>query len=449
MTETRTIPQTDFESSDLGNARRLVDAHGEFFRHAPQLGRWLTWDGRRWTEDSTGEIVRYAKGITDLILDEARITSNTELFKWGVRSQSQPCITNMVHLAKTEPGIPVLVGTLDADGYAFNVRNGTLDLRTGELHPHRQTDLITKLANVEYDPEAKCQEWLKTLDGIFAGDQSMVKCLQLFAGYSLTGDVSEQKMTFSHGSGSNGKTTVMNALRSITGDYGISLASDVLIDTGHDSHSTGITDLRGARFVTATETEEGRRFNESLVKQLTGGDPIKARRMRTDNFEFQPTHKLWMSGNHLPRINGTDHAIWRRLALLPFEVRFVIDPTLSDRLIGETSGILAWAVQGCLDWQSSGLQIPEQVERATQDYRESQDHIGRFLADMCVVREDCHVTSAKLRQAYEGWCAEQGDRAWTGTALGRELTNRGYESKHTNMGNQWLGLGLAAEDTLL
>jgi putative DNA primase/helicase len=442
---TRAILKTEFESTDLGNARRLVDAHGKFFRHAPQLRQWLTWDGRRWAEDSTGEIVRYAKKITDLILDEFRFTGDAELGKWGVRSQSASCITNMIQLAKTEPGIPVLVGTLDADPYAFNVRNGTLDLRSGELHPHRQTDLITKLANVDFDPEAQCPTWLNTLDGIFDGDQSMVKCVQLFAGYSLTGIVSEQKMTFSYGGGANGKTTMMNALRAITGDYGISLASDVLIDTGHDSHSTGITDLRGARFVTATETEEGRRFNESLVKQLTGSDPIKARRMRTDNFEFQPTHKLWMSGNHLPRTSGTDHAFWRRFALLPFEVRFDIDPTLSDRLLKETSGILAWAVRGCLEWQLDGLQWPASVELATQNYRESQDQVGRFLDEECIVGEGCHVTSAALYASYEAWCKAQGEHPRTGTALGRELKSRGYEQGRTNKGRSWNGFGLAAE----
>jgi putative DNA primase/helicase len=443
---TRSDLKTEFESTDLGNARRLVNAHGEFFRYAPQLGQWLTWDGRRWADDATGEIVRYAKQITDMILDDGHLTSDEKLFSWGKRSQSAPCIANMISLAKTEEGIPVLVKHLDADPYEFNVRNGTLNLRTGELHAHRQSDLITKLADIIYDPEAQCPTWLETLNGIFAGDQSLVKFLQLFAGYSLTGIVSEQKMTFSHGTGANGKTTIMNALRAITGDYGISLASDVLIDSGHEGHSTGITDLRGARFVTATETEEGRRFNESLVKQLTGSDPIKARRMRTDNFEFQPTHKLWMSGNHLPRIQGTDHAIWRRLALLPFEVRFPIDPTLSDRLFKETSGILAWAVQGCLEWQSDGLQIPERVDAATQGYRDSQDHIGRFIADECIVREQCYVSSVVLRRAYESWCEEQGEKAWSATAVGRELSNRGYESKRTNKARIWAGIGLATEE---
>ena len=441
---TRAVLKTEFESTDLGNARRLVAAHGEFFRHAPQLGQWLTWDGRRW--DSTGQIVRYAKQITDMILDDFRLTADAKLGNWGVRSQSAPCIANMVSLAKTEPDIPVMVNDLDADPWAFNVRNGTLDLHTGDRHPHRQTDLITKLANVDYDPEAQCPVWLKTLDDIFAGDQEMVKCVQRFAGYSLTGIVSEQMMTFSHGGGANGKTTLMNALRSITGDYGISLASDVLIDTGHDNHSTGITDLRGARFVTATETEEGRRFNESLVKQLTGGDPIKARRMRTDNFEFLPTHKLWMSGNHLPRTSGTDHAFWRRFKLLPFEVRFPIDPTLSDRLLEETPGILTWAVRGCLEWQRDGLQWPPPVVNATQNYRDSQDHIGRFLADVCVVSEGCHVSTVELREAYEAWCTEQGDHAWTATRVGRELSSRGYEQKRTSKARTWLGFGLAAEE---
>ena len=355
----------------------------------------------------------------------------------------------MIQLAKSEPGVPVLLRDMDSDPYAFNVLNGTLDLRTGELHRHYEEDLITKLADVEYDPEEQCPTWLNTLEAIFAGDQNLIRFVQLFAGYSLTGDVSEQKMTFCHGGGSNGKTTVMNALRSITGDYGISLASDVLIDTGRVAHSTGITDLRGARFVTATETEEGRRFNEALVKQLTGGDPIKARRMRTDNFEFLPTHKLWISGNHLPSIYGTDDGIWRRMALVPFGVRFNIDQTLSERLTNEASGILTWAVQGCLAWQQCGLQIPDRVTLATKGYRESQDHLGRFLTDECIVGESFQVSSGALRKAYEAWCGDQGEPPRSSTAVGRELSNRGYQSKHTNKGNFWRGLGLAAEVTLI
>ena len=446
----RTTTRTEFESTELGNARRLVERHGSLFRYAPQLGQWLTWDGRRWADDATGEIVRHAKNITDMILDEAKFSDESvKMFTFGKRSQSAAGIKNMIQLAETEPGVPVMVKDLDFDPWAFNVRNGTLDLRTGELRPHDQRDLITKLANVDYDADAQCPTWLKTLDGIFAGDQSLVKFLQLFAGYSLTGIVSEQLMAFLHGLGANGKSTLLNALRAVAGDYGISLASDVLIDSGHEGHSTGITDLRGARFVTATETEEGRRFNESLVKQLTGGDPIKARRMRTDNFEFLPTHKIFMSGNHLPRINGTDHAIWRRLALLPFEVTFALDPTLEDRLLVETPGILAWAFRGCLEWQRDGLQIPERVVTSTQCYRDSQDHVGRFLADMCNVCEGCYVTTAVLRDAYESWCDEQGEKAWSATAVGRELSNRGYESKRTNKARIWAGIGLAAEETLL
>ncbi|MCU1490715.1 MAG: phage/plasmid primase, family [Acidimicrobiaceae bacterium] len=443
-----------FESSDLGNARRLVDAHGEDLRYAPQLGRWLAWDGKRWCEDLTGEVMRRAKSVADYILDEARAATDDKLFRWGLRSQSASSLTNMVTLAESEPGIPVLVGALDADSFAFNVRNGTINLGSGELRPHDRRELVTKLSDVDYDPDATCPTWLRTLEEVFAADAEVIRLIQRFTGYSLTGDVSEQKMSFGHGSGSNGKTTILNALRDMVGEYGMHLDPAVLIAGDHDQHPTGLTDLRGARLVTTVETEQGRRLNESLVKMLTGGDPIRARRMRQDYFEFMPTHKLWFAGNHLPRINGTDYGIWRRIVLIPFEVEFGperADKMLPGRLAEEASGILAWAVQGCLDWQRDGLRIPERVSNATAAYRQSQDHIGRFLVDTCIPGDTCYVKTSDLRSAYEAWCADQGERPWTATAVGRELTSRGFDTSRIGSGNAkartWLGLGLLSQDS--
>lgn len=440
-----------FESSDLGNARRLVDAHGDDLRHAPQLGYWLVWDGRRWAQDLTGEVVRRAKAVADAILDEARAEADERLFRWGLRSQSASSIANMISLAATEPGMPVLVDRLDADSFAFNARNGTIDLRTGELRPHSKIDLITKLSDVAYDPDAACPTWERTLFDVFGGDAEVIRLIQRFAGYSLTGDVSEQKMTFSHGSGANGKTTVLNALRQTVGEYGMHLDPAVLMASDHDQHPTGLTDLRGARLVTTVETEQGRRLNEALTKMLTGGDPIRARRMRQDYFEFLPSHKLWFAGNHLPRISGTDYGIWRRIVLVPFEVEFGperADKMLPGRLAAEAPGILAWAVRGCLDWQRDGLGIPERVTKATAAYRQSQDHLGRFLGDACTTGDGCYVRTADLRAAYEAWCSEQGERAWSAQAMGRELTARGFDTTKLAGGvRAWLGLGLLSEET--
>ena len=220
----------------------------------------------------------------------------------------------------------------------------------------------------------------------------------------------------------------------------------MLTVAAHEQHPTGLTDLRGARLVSTIETEAGRKLNEALVKRLTGGDPIRARRMHKDFYEFLPSHKLWFAGNHLPRIDGTDHGIWRRLALIPFHARFdngQADKNLPAKLATEAPGILAWMVRGCLEWQQDGLQIPAAVKAATKEYRTTQDHVGRFLADACLVDEHATVTARALRAGYEAWCTEQGERPWTAQALGRELSSRGYDrTGGGRAGHNWLGLDL-------
>ena len=441
-----------YEQSELGNARRLVDESGEDLHHVPQLGRWYAWDGRRWAEDITGESVRRAKHVTDMLLNDARARADEKLFRWGLKSQSNGAINSMLSLASTEPGMSVTIEQLDADPYLLAAANGTIDLRHGTLRSHRRSDLITKISEVRYDPEALCPTWERFLLDVFDGDEDLVGFVRRFAGYSLTGDVSEQVMIFAYGSGRNGKTTLLNTLRGITGDYGIQLDPAVLVGEAGDQHPTGLTDLRGARFVATVETEQGNRLNESLVKQLTGGDPIRARRMRQDFFEFNPTHKLWFAGNHLPRIAGTDIGIWRRLALLPFKVEFgpgKADKDLPAKLAAESPGILAWAVKGCMEWIADGLGIPAAVTEATGAYRQSQDHLGRFLSDRCVTGPACYVVTAELREVYEKWCSEQGERAWTAQAVARELTSRGFSPTTVGTGydrkRAWIGVGLLAK----
>lgn len=440
-----------YEQSELGNARRLVDTFGDDLHYVPQLGRWYVWDGRRWREDIIGEAVCRAKAVTDDMLNEARVYSEDKKLRWGLRSQSHGSITSMLKLAATERGIPLHIEELDADPYLFAAANGTIDLRTGSIRPHDRRDLVTKISAVVYDAEAFCPTWERFLRDVFDGDRDLIGFVQRYAGYSLTGDVSEQVMVFAYGGGRNGKTTLLNTLRGITGDYGMQLDPAVLTGEG-EQHPTGLTDLRGARFVATVETEQGNRLNESLIKQLTGGDPIRARRMREDFFEFNPTHKLWFAGNHLPRIGGTDIGIWRRLAVLPFRVEFgpgKADRQLPAKLAAESAGILAWAVQGCLWWLRDGLGIPSAVTEATGAYRESLDHVGRFLADVCVTGPSCYVASAQLREAYEKWCHAQGERAWSAQAVGRELTSKGFQVTTLGTGYDrkrgWVGLGVAAD----
>jgi putative DNA primase/helicase len=313
--------------------------------------------------------------------------------------------------------------------------------------PHDRNALHTKLAAVHHDATATCPTWLWFLDWAMQGDQELVAFLKRAVGYSLTGTVSEQVLFFLHGAGENGKSTFLNVLQELLGEYGAAAESELLLATDHARHPTGLADLMGRRFVVAQELEDGRRLAEALVKQLTGGDVIKARRMRQDFFQFWPTHKLWMAANHKPGVRGTDHAIWRRIRLIPFLATVAPgqrDERLPDKLRAELPGILNWAIEGCLEWQHGGLQAPAAVIEATSSYRQEQDHVGRFLADCCELGDDRSVAAKDLRTAYETWCDENGERPWSAKAIGAQLTDRGCESMKLGRANTktWVHVGL-------
>lgn len=444
---------SDLPLTELGMARRLVLSFNGQVRYAPQLRSWFFYDGQRWTEDITGEVQRRAKAVVDRLHAEARfsVDRREELTRAWLKFQSASRIRSIVELATTEPEVPVLLSDFDADDWSLNVANGVVNLRDGSLRPHVPTEMHSKLVPIHYDPESPAPTWEKFLGEVLGDDPDLIDFVHRFAGYSLTGDVREQLLLFGHGSGANGKSTMFGMLRQLAGDYGVQLDPELLTAGLHEHHPTGLTDLRGARLVTTTETEAGKRLAEALVKSLTGGDPIRARRMRMDYFEFMPTHHIWLAGNHLPPIRGTDLGIWRRIALVPFDVTFEgekQDAELPTKLAAEARGILAWAIRGCLDWQREGLRVPERVKAATAKYRAAQDHVGRFLAECCVTGDVVYVTAKSLREAYEGWCHGQGEKPWSAKALGAELSDRGFDSvqKGSDRTRTWIGLGLVAEE---
>jgi putative DNA primase/helicase len=435
--------------TDAGNAERLADRHGANLRYCYPWGKWLGYDGARWVVDDRGAVVRLAKETVRAIFEEAQEAPDDErakqLGKWAISSQSESKIKAMIALGQSEPGVPVLPEEMDASRHFLNVLNGTIDLRTGELREHRREHLITKLAPVAYDPAADAPTWRAALERVLP-DSEIREFFKRLCGYALTGDTSEHILPMLFGTGANGKSTVLNALLDTLGDYATQAAPDLLI-TKKNSHPTELADLFGMRFVASIEVEDGRRLAESLVKQLTGGDRIKARKMRQDFWEFEPTHKVFMAVNHKPTVRGTDNAIWRRIRLIPFTETIPPgeqDKKLPEKLRSERSGILAWAVEGCLEWEREGLQAPEEVRKATGEYRAEMDVLGAFLKECCKQSPEENEAAGELYKAYKLWCEDGGERAETQRRFGSQLRDRGFERYRggSDGGNRWRGLSL-------
>lgn len=440
--------------TDMGNARRLLIAHGPDLHYCHPLRRWFVWNGARWQQDETGEVVARAKDtIRKLYVEAANEDDDNRrkaLVRHALRSESAERLRAMVELMQTEPGIPVVPEELDRDPWLLNCQNGTLDLRTGELGPHDPRDLLTKIVPVAYDPDATCPEWLRFLDRIMAGRADLVTFLQRAVGYSLSGCTDERVLFILYGTGANGKTTFLETVALFLGDYAMRTTTETLLTRGEWSGiPNDVARLRGARFVYASEAEEGRRLAEAKVKDLTGGDTISARFMRAEWFEFKPEFKLWLGTNHKPVIRGTDAAIWDRIRLIPFEVRIPESERLPRRELmarfeAELPGILAWAVRGCLAWQEHGLGMPDAVREATGAYHAEMDILAQFLDERCIVNPLAKVKAGDLYKAYVEWCEGNGERPLSQRNFGMRLAERGFERRKSTGGLfRWSGIGLA------
>jgi putative DNA primase/helicase len=460
----------DVRQTDVGNARRLVELHGKDLRYVHVWKTWLLWDGTRWRPDDSGEAMRRAKETIDALFcdtaaeierigkemqcaaDEGakgalqtRLAQAKKLQAWALRSEQVQRLEAMLKVAQSD--LPISPNKLDADKFLLNVQNGTLNLRTGELQPHRREDFLTKLAPVSYDPEACCPEWEKALARWMDDNKDLVTYLQRVIGYSLTGDVSEQSLWFFYGTGANGKSTFLGTVQAMLGDYAMQAVSELLMVKAHESHPAERADLFGKRFVATIETEDGKRLAEALVKQMTGGDRMRARALYQNFFEFTPTHKIFLGVNHKPVIGGTDHGIWRRIKLVPFMVTISDeekDKALPEKLKAELAGILAWAVRGCLDWRREGLAEPDEVRQATTEYQAEQDSVAAFLAHCCAINPEYRVQSSALFKAYQDY---SGDRIMTQKAFTKRMESKEYPSQRGTGGRMfYFGVGLPAED---
>jgi len=381
--------------------------------------------------DDTGEVYRLAKDTVASIYEEAAAAPDDEnrkaLAKHAMRSEAGARIKEMVDLARSD--VPVMPDELDASPDLLNTESGTIELRTGELREHRREDLITKLAPAEYRPDALAPAWEAFLERVLPGEE-LREFVQRASGYSATGDTSEQCMFINHGSGANGKSTFQEAIAAALGDYAMRAPTEMLLTKRSGGIPNDIARLKGSRFVASSETEEGRRLAESLIKDLTGQDTVTARFLWAELFEFTPTHKLWLSTNHKPEIRGTDNAIWRRIRLIPWSV--TIPPAEQNKklpatLRREIAGILAWIVRGCLEWRREGLQAPDEVRRATGQYRAEMDVLAGFLAECCELDTGHWEYAKDLYECYKRWCDENGERPEPQRKFGGRLGERGFQ----------------------
>lgn len=433
--------------TDYGNSQRLVARYGHSLRYCHPWNKWLAWDGARWRLDDTGAVWRCAKNTARGIFREAAEANNQDLAKalgkHAVRSQGEARLAAMIKLAESEPSIPVLPDHLDADPWLLCVQNGVLDLRTGELMDHDRDLLLTKIAPIAYDADARCPTWERFVQQVLGSNQPLIKFVQRAIGYSLTGSTRERVLFFLYGTGSNGKSTLIETIRTLMGDYAQRTPTETLLAKRENAIPNDVARLRGARFVSAVETEEGKRLAEALVKDLTGGDTIAARFMRGEWFDFKPSFKLWLGTNHKPVIKGTDNAIWNRIRLVPFTVTIPEDQQdkdLLNKLRAELSGILTWAVEGCLAWQGGSLGLPDEVRAATESYRAEQDVLAAFLQDSCVIDQHASVSAKALYEAYKRWCDDTGEHAASQRRVGSSLSERGLVRVHEKAGWTWRGL---------
>jgi putative DNA primase/helicase len=435
--------------TDVTNASRLIRDHGQDLRYVALWNRWLRYDTGRWGNDETCQIETLAKNTIHRLLRDAIDILDPDLKKRAIKeivaSERSSRIEGMIRMARSD--VALQPHQLDSDPWLFNVRNGTVDLRTGQLQPHNQADLLTKQAPVDYDPDAKAPAFQKFLEHVVP-DSDVRHFLRRAIGYTLTGHTAEQILLILYGHGSNGKSTLIETILHMFGDYGQQSPPETFLEQRNSGIPNDVARLMGARFVSASEISDGRRLNESLVKRMTGGDTMTARFMRSEFFEFQPQFTPWISANHRPEIRGTDHAIWRRVKLVPFDIQIPDeeqDNTLKPRLRSELPGILAWAVRGCLDWQMDGLQEPEIVKAATAEYRGDMDVLGGFLEDRCLTAEGYSEASADLYRAYQDWTKTTGTEAIPARTFGLRLGERGLQQLRTHSGRHWTGIRLVRD----
>lgn len=416
--------------TDTGNAELLVRAHGDGLRYCHKWKNWLFWDGRRWREDDRGRVMELSKQVARTIQKSALQIEDTivrqKTIDWGIKSERSDRRKSMVELARSESGIPISPGELNPNPWLLNCQNATIDLRTGETRPHRRSDLITKVCPTNLDLAAPRPRWSAFLERVLPDDEVRAY-FQRYCGYCLTGDVSEQMILIAVGDGANGKSTAFRVIQEVLSkSYAIQISPDLLTAKAQRNHPTELADLHGIRLAVGIETSKHQELDVPLIKQLTGGDRVRARRMHEDFWEFDPTHKLVLVTNHLPRVPVDDYAMLRRLHRLPFEVTIPVeerDKNLLSDLLREREGVLAWMVEGCRAWRERELDPPEEVRFPTPTV--APHPVDEFIAQRVVRRPGARIKASVLYGEFQAWCLARECAVATQTEFGTRMGRAG------------------------
>lgn len=432
--------------TDLTNAKWFILEHGLDVKYCTDFGKWLKWDGKRWTIASSEELLHLAAVTAENMAQEASSERNKELLQRALRLQNVRRMRSMLEVVASDPCILIGADRLDTDPFLLNCQNGTINLQSGEFREHQREDLITKLCNASYNPEAGCELWLKFLNRIMDNNAELVDFLQKAIGYSLTASTSEQVFFLLHGTGKNGKSTLVDTLTNILNDYAIATPMSTFLSKNNDSIRNDVARLRGGRLITAQESDQERRLSEALLKQLTGGDVVVARYLHAEFFEFKLEGKIWLSSNYKPEVRDTSEGFWRRVRLLPFSITIPETERVkgfADHLLIERDGILSWAVEGCKKWMQEGLASPDAVTEATSDYRKQSDVLSGFIEDRCLVSEQVRVNASSLYDAFKAWCDRNGEGQVTQRKFGLMMAEKGFRKTKSNSKTWYLNIALS------
>lgn len=440
----------DYELTDTGNAQRFVDKYGDFIKYNKDNQQWMVWNGKWWQIDVMGKI----KVFADILLTEMKLDAqhidDEKLRKETMgnikRASQHTGKEHFLYEAQHLENVPVLNQDFDKHDFLLNTLSGVVDLNTSEIKPHNKEYLMSKIVPYEVDMTNEPKMWLEFLDQIFLGDKELIHYIQKALGYTLTGSIREQCLFLCYGEGSNGKSVMLDVVSRMLGDYSMNAQVETLLERkfGTSGYTSDLARLKGARFTTTGENNEGSKINEGLVKQLTGGERITARFLYGREFEFYPNFKIWLATNHKPIIRGSDNGIWRRIVSIPFLYKVPEgqrDKDLVYKLQDEIPQILGWAIKGCLMWQKEGLKLPSVIEKSNKEYQNEMDIIATFIEDNAELISGETTSAKELYEVYENWAKTSNEWIMSSTRFGRDMAKR-FEKIRKSYGWVYVGIRL-------